>query len=96
LVLSEGIGSQSVEHLSSSRTETRCCPKPAGTGAAPPAFIALTKRSMSQLNGTVAEIAYYWGFTNLGRFARAYRECFGNCPAATLAAARCGSAGHRH
>lgn len=50
------------------------------------------REDLCQLNGTVAEVAYYWGFTNLGRFARAYRECFGELPAATLAAARCGSA----
>jgi AraC-like DNA-binding protein len=43
---------------------------------------------LRQHNGTVAEIAYYWGFADLGRFAR---ESFGEMPAATLAAARSGS-----
>ncbi|MEU2424901.1 AraC family transcriptional regulator [Streptomyces sp. NPDC007851] len=34
--------------------------------------------------GTVSDIAYQWGFTNLGRFARAYRERFGELPSDTL------------
>lgn len=33
--------------------------------------------------GTVSDIAYQWGFTNLGRFARAYRERFGEFPSDT-------------
>ena len=39
---------------------------------------------LAQAHGTVADIAYHWGFTNLGRFARAYRDRFGEFPAATL------------
>jgi AraC-like DNA-binding protein len=38
--------------------------------------------------GSVADIAAYWGFTNPGRFARAYRDRFGEFPATTLDAAR--------
>ncbi|GAA2345911.1 AraC family transcriptional regulator [Streptomyces violaceusniger] len=34
--------------------------------------------------GTVSDIAYQWGFTNLGRFARAYRDRFGELPSETL------------
>jgi AraC-like DNA-binding protein len=35
--------------------------------------------------GRVSEIAYHWGFTNLGRFATAYQERFGELPSATIA-----------
>ena len=49
---------------------------------------------LAQAHGSVADIAYYWGFTNLGRFARAYRDRFGEFPAATLDAGRTPSA-HR-
>ena len=42
------------------------------------------REDLAQAHGTVADIAYYWGFTNLGRFARAYRGRFGELPAATL------------
>jgi hypothetical protein len=35
---------------------------------------------LAQAHGTVADIAYYWGFTNLSRFARAYRDRFGEFP----------------
>lgn len=38
--------------------------------------------------GTVADIAAYWGFTNPGRFARAYRDRFNEYPAATREDAR--------
>lgn len=38
----------------------------------------------SQLFKSVAEIAYSWGFTNLGRFAREYRERFGELPSVTV------------
>ena len=34
-------------------------------------------------NGSVAEIASYWGFSNLGRFARAYQQQFGEFPSVT-------------
>jgi AraC-like DNA-binding protein len=33
---------------------------------------------------TVSAVAYKWGFANPGRFARAYREMFGELPAQTL------------
>ena len=33
---------------------------------------------------TVGEVAYRWGFTHLGRFARAYGERFGEAPSTTL------------
>ena len=32
----------------------------------------------------VAEIAFRWGFTHLGRFASMYRQAFGECPSAAL------------
>jgi AraC-like DNA-binding protein len=43
---------------------------------------------LAQAVGSVADIAYHWGFTNLGRFARAYQDRFGELPAATLSAGR--------
>jgi AraC-like DNA-binding protein len=43
---------------------------------------------LAQGAGSVADIAAYWGFTNPSRFARAYRDRFGEFPAATLDAAR--------
>jgi AraC-like DNA-binding protein len=39
---------------------------------------------LAQANGSVADIAYHWGFTNPGRFAHAYRDRFGEFPATTL------------
>ncbi|MFE4198084.1 helix-turn-helix domain-containing protein [Paenarthrobacter sp. NPDC056912] len=33
---------------------------------------------------TVAEVAYRWGFGNLGRFANSYREKYGRPPSLTL------------
>lgn len=39
-------------------------------------------------NGKVSDIAYNWGFTNLGRLARAYRGRFGVFPSETLSAGR--------
>ncbi|MER7572648.1 AraC family transcriptional regulator [Streptomyces sp. NPDC126514] len=33
---------------------------------------------------TVADVAYHWGFAHLGRFARRYRERFGESPSQTL------------
>lgn len=41
------------------------------------------RADLRQGNGTVAEIASYWGFSNLGRFAQAYKEQFGEFPSAT-------------
>lgn len=38
--------------------------------------------------GTVAEIAFRWGFTHVPRFAGAYQERYGVLPSATLRAAR--------
>jgi AraC-like DNA-binding protein len=46
---------------------------------------------LAQANGSVADIAYHWGFTNPGRFAHAYRDRFGEFPAATLDGGRTAS-----
>ena len=46
---------------------------------------------LTQRVGTVADVASYWGFTNPSRFARSYRDRFGQFPAATLS--RPGSSG---
>jgi AraC-like DNA-binding protein len=46
------------------------------------------REDLSRAHGSVADIAYYWGFANLSRFARAYRDRFGEFPAATLKAGR--------
>lgn len=35
--------------------------------------------------GRVSEVAYHWGFTNLGRFATLYQERFGELPSTTIA-----------
>lgn len=43
---------------------------------------------LAQGTGTVADVASYWGFTNPSRFARAYRDRFGEFPATTLDAGR--------
>jgi AraC-like DNA-binding protein len=43
---------------------------------------------LAQGTATVAHVAAYWGFTNPSRFARAYRDRFGQFPAATLDAGR--------
>jgi AraC-like DNA-binding protein len=39
------------------------------------------------VGGTVAEIAFRWGFTHLSRFASAYQDRYGVAPSATLRAA---------
>lgn len=44
-------------------------------------------------NGNVSDIAYNWGFTNLGRLARAYRSRFGVFPSETLSSGRTGRRG---
>jgi AraC-like DNA-binding protein len=41
------------------------------------------REDLAQAHGSVADIAYYWGFTNLGLFARAYRDRYGEFPAET-------------
>jgi transcriptional regulator GlxA family with amidase domain len=46
------------------------------------------REDLAQAHGSVADIAYYWGFTNVSRFARAYCDRFGEFPAATLNAGR--------
>jgi transcriptional regulator GlxA family with amidase domain len=38
--------------------------------------------------GTVAEIAFRWGFTHVPRFAGAYQDRYGEAPSVTLQAAR--------
>ncbi|MEV7389137.1 AraC family transcriptional regulator [Streptomyces sp. NPDC091215] len=43
---------------------------------------------LAQGAGSVADIAAHWGFTNPSRFARAYRDRFGEFPATTLGTAR--------
>lgn len=35
-------------------------------------------------SATVSEIAYRWGFGNLGRFAAQYRQRYGHPPSRTL------------
>ncbi|WP_375479744.1 AraC family transcriptional regulator [uncultured Jatrophihabitans sp.] len=42
------------------------------------------RKDLRRGNGTVADIASYWGFSNLGRFAQAYKDQFGEFPSATL------------
>lgn len=42
-------------------------------------------------NGSVSDIAYHWGYTNLGRFARAYHDRFGEFPSDTLTDRRRGA-----
>ena len=46
------------------------------------------REDLAQARGSVADIAYYWGFTNPGRFAHAYLDRFGEFPAKTLGAGR--------
>ncbi len=42
------------------------------------------RQDLLQGNGNVAAIASYWGFSNLGRFAKAYYEHFAEYPSQTL------------
>ncbi|MGW5637165.1 AraC family transcriptional regulator [Streptomyces sp. NPDC003832] len=61
-------------------------------GVAPMAYVGEVRldRVHQQLKAaapgstTVAEVAYRWGFAHLGRFARRYRERFGESPSRTL------------
>lgn len=41
------------------------------------------REDLRQGNATVADIASYWGFSNMGRFAREYRTLFGEFPSDT-------------
>jgi AraC-like DNA-binding protein len=41
------------------------------------------RESLCEDRGSVSDVAYAWGFSNLGRFARAYRRRFGELPSAT-------------
>lgn len=43
---------------------------------------------MAGAGGTVAEIAFRWGFTHVPRFAGAYQDRYGVTPSVTLRAAR--------
>jgi AraC-like DNA-binding protein len=45
------------------------------------------RRDLLDGSGTVTEVAYRWGFGNLGDFSRAYRERFGQRPSQTLTSA---------
>jgi len=42
------------------------------------------RQALRQARGSVTEIAYDYGFTELGRFARIYRQRFGETPSMTL------------
>lgn len=42
------------------------------------------RAELRQGQGTVSAVAYGWGFSNLGRFARAYQAQFGELPSETL------------
>ena len=41
------------------------------------------RQSLRAGDGTVSDIAYAWGFSNLGRFAKAYQRRFGELPSVT-------------
>jgi transcriptional regulator GlxA family with amidase domain len=43
-----------------------------------------TLRESDPSEVTVASVAYRWGFTNLGRFAAAHAERYGETPSVTL------------
>jgi AraC-like DNA-binding protein len=63
-------------------------------GASPQEFIRRVRLSRAHedlaagAGGTVAEIAFRWGFTHLSRFAGAYQERYGEPPSATFRTAR--------
>jgi transcriptional regulator GlxA family with amidase domain len=50
---------------------------------------------LAQATGSVAALAYHWGFTNPSRFARAYRDRFGELPGGTLDGGRSTSSRHQ-
>lgn len=49
------------------------------------------REDLRQGNGNVADIASYWGFSNLGRFARVYHQQFAEFPSETRHPSRRGS-----
>ena len=46
--------------------------------------LEMAHRDLEEAANTVTEIAFKWGFTNLGRFSRLYEEKFGRKPSQTL------------
>lgn len=62
-------------------------------GMSPTVYLRLVRleRAHRDLTGgadTVADVAFRWGFTHLGRFADAYRARFGRTPSESLRAGR--------
>lgn len=62
-------------------------------GMSPTVYLRLVRlerahRDLTSGADTVADVAFRWGFTHLGRFADAYRARFGRTPSASLRAAR--------
>lgn len=62
-------------------------------GMAPTTYLRTVRldrahRDLATGASSVSEVAYRWGFTNLGRFALAYRERFGEAPSQTSRRAR--------
>lgn len=62
-------------------------------GMAPTSYLRTVRldrahRDLATGASSVSEVAYRWGFTNLGRFALAYRERFGSAPSQTSRRAR--------
>lgn len=59
-------------------------------GASPQEYVRAVRLSRTHddlaggAGGTVAEIAFRWGFTHVSRFAGAYQERYGLAPSATL------------
>src|SRR5271165_113362 len=77
----------------SERTLRRCCQEHLGVG--PNSYLMMRRlhlanralRTADHRSQTVTEIAMAFGFWDLGRFAAAYRDLFGEMPRATLARA---------